>query len=70
MDYAIKFDTTKFINESINEVVKTLLEAVFLSHSGRLFVFTELAGDADSGHCHSGLFDRHFWGDERPWVLN
>ncbi len=30
MDYAIKFDTTKFINESINEVVKTLLEAVFL----------------------------------------
>ncbi|WP_257297316.1 efflux RND transporter permease subunit [Endozoicomonas sp. YOMI1] len=30
MDYTIKFDTTEFISESINEVVKTLFEAVLL----------------------------------------
>ncbi len=30
MEYTIKFDTTDFISESINEVVKTLFEAVLL----------------------------------------
>lgn len=30
MEYAIKFDTTEFISESIDEVVKTLFEAVIL----------------------------------------
>ena len=48
LDYAIVYDTTPFINESINEVFKTLRDAVILVAFVVLLVPAELAVGHDS----------------------
>ena len=38
LDYIIRYDTTPFIRESIQEVVKTLFDSVILVARGRVFL--------------------------------
>ena len=49
MRYDIPYDTTRFIEVSIEEVIKTLSEAMLLVILGRLFVPSELARHGHSG---------------------
>ncbi len=53
MKYAIVFNPTTFVEESVAEVVKTLFEAVALVAIVVLFVFAKLASGSDSYACSS-----------------
>ena len=69
LDYAIPYDTTMFVRDSIRDVVKTLFEAVVPGRAGRARVPAELAGDAGSAAGDAGFADRHVRGDEGGRVL-
>ena len=53
------YDTTRFVEVSIEEVVKTLVEAMVLVFAGGLPVPAELARDADPARRGAGVADRH-----------
>ena len=65
LDYAIVYDTTPFITESVNEVFKTLRDAVILVAFVVLLVPAELAVGADSAGCGAGGDRRHLRGHGR-----
>ena len=62
---SILYDTTRFVDESIQEVLTTLLEALRPGRARRLRLPAGLADDGDPDDRHSGLADRHLRGDER-----
>ena len=62
VDYAIVYDTTPFINESINEVFKTLRDAVILVAVVVLAVPAELAVGAHPAGRRAGGDRRHVRG--------
>ena len=69
IDYAIVYDTTEFISESIDEVIKTLFEAIILVVIVVILFPAELARGDHPGDRHSGLADRHVRRDGRVRLL-
>ena len=63
VDYKIYYDTTVFIDESIHEVFKTLIEAFILVFIVVLAVPARLARDDRADDRRPGLADRHDGGD-------
>ena len=53
------FDTTRFVQASIHEVIITLLDGGGAGAAGRVRVPAELARDADPDHRGAGVADRH-----------
>ena len=68
VDYAIVYDTTPFINESINEVFKTLRDAVDPGGDRRAAVPAELAVGDHSADRRAGGHHRHVRRDGRAWA--
>ena len=62
VDYMIRYDTTPFIRESIEEVFKTLLDSVILVALVVLSVPSELAVGTDPPDRRAGGDHRHFRG--------
>ena len=58
VSYIIPFDTTRFVQASIHEVIKTLLIAAAARDPRRLRVPAELARDADPDDRRAGVADR------------
>lgn len=59
MDYTLSYDVSEFLDASIHEVIKTLVEAFVLV---ALVVFIFFAGfplNPDTHHCRAGIADRH-----------
>ena len=68
VDYKIVYDTTPFINESINEVFKTLRDAVYLGRRGRPLVPAELALRNHPFDCRACGHRRRLFGHGNGWV--
>ena len=68
VDYDIGYDTTPFIRESIDDVVKTLLEAVVLVGARRAAVPAGLAGDDPADDRRARLPHRHLRRHGRRWA--
>ena len=70
VQYAMPYDTTKFIKRSIEEVRTTLLQAIGLVILVVFSVLTELARHTHPGTCHSGITDWYFCRDENAGLLD
>ena len=68
LHYQIVYDTTPFIRESVNEVFKTLRDAVILVAIVVLLVLAGLAGHDPADDRRAGLAHRHLRGHGAAWV--
>ena len=62
LDYQIVYDTTPFIHESIDEVFKTLRDAIILVAIVVLAFPAKLAGDDHPADCRAGCDRGHVRG--------
>ena len=69
VEYAIVYDTTPFIHESIDEVFKTLRDAVILVAIVMLVFLQIVAGGDHSAGRRAGRHRRHVRGDGRARLL-
>ena len=63
IDYAMHYDTTRFVSASMHDVVITLVRGAAARRRGRLHLPAELAHDDHPHHRHSGVADRDAGGD-------
>ena len=70
MAYTIVYDTTSFVQESITEVLLTLIEAILLGAPRRVHFPSELACHIDSRSHHPRVPDRHLRPDEGAGILD
>ena len=63
IDYAMHYDTTRFVSASMHDVVVTLIRGAAARRRGRLHLPAKLAHDNHSYHRDSGVADRNAGGD-------